>query len=291
MKQPSLQQFEVFLSVAEHNGFTAAAKHLGVTKAAVSHQVRLLEQSLKAPLFKRSTRRISLTDEGEQLVTQCRRLQRELDSARHLVSQFEAEPSGVLRISSNPYLANQWLLPILEKYRQQFPKVEIDLRLEERMPDLEKESIDLVYGINWPPPPDIIARPIGKTRYVLCASPAYLQQYGTPKTLKDLEQHQYLAHSGRRADHIIAQLKSPTTLDLNVAMRINNANTLIETALHGLGITQLHDYMVEKQLANGQLVEVLSDYLNPSTDLYIYYNKHRYVQPKVRQLVSLIITT
>ncbi|MDF1759654.1 MAG: LysR family transcriptional regulator [Coxiellaceae bacterium] len=291
MKQPSLQQFEVFLSVAEHNGFTAAAKHLGVTKAAVSHQVRLLEQSLKAPLFKRTTRRISLTDEGEQLAQQCRRLQRELDNARHLVSQFEAEPSGTLRISSNPYLANQWLLPILANYRQQFPKVDIDLRLEERMPDMEKESIDLVYAVNWPPPDDIIARPIGKTRYVLCASPAYLQQHGTPNTLKDLEQHQYLAHSGRRANNIIAQLKSPTALHLNIAMRINNANTLIQAAQDGLGITQLHDYMVETQLANGELVEVLSEYLKPSIDLFIYYNKHRYVQPKVRQLVSMIITT
>ncbi len=291
MKQPSLQQFEVFLSVAEHNGFTAAAKHLGVTKAAVSHQVRLLEQSLKAPLFKRTTRRISLTDEGEQLAQQCRRLQRELDSARHLVSQFEAEPSGTLRISSNPYLANQWLLPILANYCQQFPKVDIDLRLEERMPDMEKESIDLVYAVNWPPPDDIIARPIGKTRYVLCASPAYLQQHGTPNTLKDLEQHQYLAHSGRRADHTIAQLKSPTVLNLNIAMRVNNANTLKQAALDGLGITQLHDYMIEKQLANGELVEVLNDCLKPSIELFIYYNKHRYVQPKVRQLVSMIITT
>ncbi len=287
MKQPSLQQFEVFLAVADQNSFTAAAKQLGVTKAAVSHQVRQLEESLKAPLFKRSTRRITLTDEGEQLAQQCRRLQRELNTARQMISQFETEPSGTLRISCNPYLLNDQLMPLIKQYQQLFPNVEIDLLVEERMPDMDKESIDCVYGVNWPPPLDIIARPIGKTRYILCASAAYLKQHGTPKKLKDLEHHRYIAHSGRDRNNTITQLKSPQQLKLNIPLRMNNASGMKQAALNGLGIVQLHDYVVNDALESGDLVEVLAHELKPAIDLFIYYNKYHYVQPKVRQFVTL----
>ena len=289
MNKPSLQQFEVFLTVAEYNSFTAAAKQLGISKAAVSQQIRQLEQNLKAPLFTRSTRRIALTDEGEQLQQQCLRLQNELDATRDLIGQFEAEPSGSLRISSNPYLVNTQLLPILQQYQQLFPKVKIELRTEERLPDMDKEGIDLIYGINWPPPMDIIARPIGKTRYVLCASPGYLARKGTPKKLSDLQHHDYIAHSGRNKNNIIAQLKSDTIPALNVILRTNNADSLINATKRGMGIAQVHGYMINEELKNGELVEVLSDCLRPSIDLYIYYQKHLFVQPKLRQLINLIM--
>ena len=287
MNSADLHHFETFLLVAEQGGFTAAAKQLNISKAAVSHSVRLLEESLRVPLFIRTTRSIRLTEEGELLFTQCKRLQHELNAARDLVSQFDALPKGTLRISANPYLAETVLLEKLEHYMQQFPKINVEVLTEERMPDMQKEQIDVVFGINWPAPSDVIAKTIGKTRYVLCASNQYLAKHGTPSTLKDLERHHYIPHLGRTQANFIANLKQPSKLNITTPLRLNNALFMKQCALKGLGIVQLHDYMVQAELASGELVEILAEMAQPEIPLYIYYFKYHFVQPKVRQFVQL----
>lgn len=289
MDKPALQHFETFLIVAKTGSFTAAAKQLGISKAAVSHTIRLLEESLQVGLFIRTTRRVSLTDEGSLLLSQCERLKCELDTTRDLVAGFIEAPSGKLRISCNPYLVEARFLSVLQDYIEKYPQVEIDVLAEERMPDMQREQIDIVFGINWPAPEDIVARPIGKTRYVLCASPAYLKKNGTPKKLKDLEKHRYIPHLGRTATTKIITLKSTIPLNLITPLQSNNAYFMKKSAELGLGIVQLHDYMVEDELRSGKLVEVLQAELQPSILLFIYYQKHRFVQPKIRQFVNLLL--
>lgn len=284
---PTLQHFETFLAVAEMGSFTAAAKQLGVTKASVSQTIRLLESSLQLPLFIRSTRRVSLTDEGQLLLAQCQRLKNELDIARELVRGFNTSPTGKLRISCNPYFAETRLIDILREYLALFPEVQIEVISEERMPDMQHEQIDIVFGVNWPAPEDIVAKHIGTTRYVLCAAPDYLHQHGMPEDIKALEQHHYIPHLGRTRENIIADLKQPQSLDMTPQLRLNNAHFMKKCAIAGLGIVQLHDYMVEEELENGSLVALLPEYLNKKIPLYIYYQKHRFVQPKIRQFVKL----
>ena len=288
MPGPALQHFETFLCVAESGGFTAAANRLGISKAAVSHTIRLLEEPLKVPLFIRNTRNIRLTEEGELLVEQCKRLKNELDIARNLLAGFNVDPTGTLRISCNPYLAETRLLSVLKQYMRTFPNVNIELLAEERMPDMAREQIDIVFGVNWPAPLDVVAKIIGKTRYVLCASPEYLDKFGTPKTIKDLENHYYIPHLGRTSENIIADLKTKVDLHLNIQLKLNNAHFMKKCAVNGWGIIQLHDYMVEDELADGRLVEILTDQLNSKISLYVYYQKHRFVQPKIRQFIDLL---
>ncbi len=290
MQAITSQKFEVFHKVAELGSITEAAKQLHVSKAAVSHSIKQLEATLEIPLFIRSTRKITLTDEGKLLYTQCQRLKDELDITRNLISNFTAEPSGTLRISCNPYLADTLLLPILSKYIKQYPAVNIEVFAEERMPNMFKENIDIVFGINWPAPDEVVAREIGKTRYVLCASPQYLENHGTPTTLKELEKHTYIPHLGRNDENIIANLKQKISLNLNTQLKVNNALLMKRFALNGFGITQLHDYMVNDEIRSRQLVEVLKDTMKTTIPLYIYYQKHRFVQPKIRQFVSLVTT-
>jgi DNA-binding transcriptional LysR family regulator len=133
-----------------------------------------------------------LTHEGQLFLSQCLKLKYELDSTRELISGFHSEPKGKLKISCNPMLAETFLLPKLIKYKERFPKVALDILIEERMPDIKYEKIDLVFGVNWPAPDEIIARKIRNTRYVLCASPEYIKKYGTPESIKDLKQHFYI---------------------------------------------------------------------------------------------------
>lgn len=284
---PNLQHFETFLVVAETGSFTAAAKTLGHSKASVSQNIRSLESSLQVSLFSRSTRHVNLTDEGKLLFAQCQRLKSELDIAREIVSGFNTSPTGTLRISCNPYFADSHLLNIIHKYMELFPKVKIEILTEERMPNMQQEQTDIVFGINWPAPQDIVAKPMGSTRYVLCASPKYLKKFGTPKDIKALEQHRYIPHYGRSAENIVANLKKPTTLNFSPKLVLNNTYLMKKCALLGMGIIQLHEYMVEDELKNGALVEILPQSLKERIPLYIYYQKYRFVQPKIRQFVNL----
>ena len=130
-----------------------------------------------------------------------------------------------------------------------FPNVKIEIISDERMPDMLAEQIDIVFGINWPAPEDVVAKPIGKTRYILCASHKYIKKFGLPKDIKDLEHHLYIPHLGRSPENIIANLKNKATIQLNPKLSMNNAHFMKKCALHGLGIVQLHDYMIKNKLS------------------------------------------
>ena len=288
MKEPLLQHFETFIKVAEYQSFSKAAAALGVSKAAVSHTIRILEESFKAGLFKRTTRSVRLTDEGELLLKQCLRLQDELVATRQLVAGFDSAPSGTLCISANPYLFESKLMPAIDEYRRCYPQVRLNLLMDERMPDMQAEGVDIVYGVNWTPPDDVVARKVGHTRYVFCASPAYLNNNGVPLHVKDLLQHQYIAHSGRSSEHILNDLKSKTVPAVRPVIAVNNAYNMKQLALSGLGIVQLHDYVVAAEVKKGTLIEVLSDQVNRVKFLYVFYQKHRFVQPKIRQFIRLL---
>lgn len=289
MKNPSLQHFETFIKVAEYQSFTKTAKHLGVTKAAVSHTIRLLEESFNADLLIRSTRSVRLTDEGEVLFKQCLRLQEELVATRQLVSGFQDTPTGTLRVSANRYLFESELLPTIKIYQQRFPEVQLEFLLDERMLNMNDENIDIIYGINWTPPDDIVARKVGQTRYVLCASPGYLKQHGTPNHINDLLDHQYIAHSGRSPENMLNDLKNKSAPAIRPKISVNNVSQIKQLALNDMGIVQLHDYVVKNELADGSLVEILSDQTNATEiSLYIFYQKHRFVQPKIRQFILLL---
>lgn len=288
MLKPSLNHFETFLVVAKLKGFSAAARELGISKAAVSHTIRLLERALEVDLFHRSTRQVNLTEEGTLLYQQCLKLKQELDNTRSILQQFHSNPSGNLRVSCNPYWVEKHLLDRIEQFLDLYPDVNIELITEERMPNMEEENIDIVFGINWPAPDDVVAKVIGKTRYILCASPAYLKKQGIPKTIKDLEQHLYIPHLGRRDDSPIIGLNT-SVLKLQSRIKLNNASYMKHCAINGMGITQLHDYMVEEEIKKGLLVEVLSDKIHTSLPIYIYYKKNKFVQAKTRSFVKLFI--
>lgn len=284
---PTLQHFETFLAVAETGGFTAAAKKMGISKAAISQTIRMLENALQVSLFIRNTRHVTLTDEGEVLFSQCQRLKQELDITRDLIGGLNASPAGTLRISCNPFFAESHLLKILQDYIQLFPKVKVEILAEERMPNMQQEQIDIVFGINWPAPEDIVAKTIGYTRYVLCASQGYLEKFGVPKNIKDLEQHHYIPHCGRSSENILTSLKKKASLNLKPHLILNSTYFMKKCALSDMGIIQLHDYMVKEELKNGSLVEILPEFFIKRIPLYIYYQKHKFVQPKIRQFVNL----
>lgn len=288
MKTSTLSQFETFICVAEKASFTDAAAMLSISKAAVSQAIKQLEQTLEVPLFIRTTRRIRLTEEGKLLLVQCQRLKEELDTTRSIIGDFKQNPTGILRISANPYVNQSHFLNLISEYQRRYENVKIEIRTDERMPSFEKDQVDLAYGVNWPAPDDIVAKKIGKTRYVICASPSYLKEHGTPKKLVELANHKYIPHIGRQAITPIVNLNTTQKINLNSRLLINDAALMKECALKNMGIIQLHDYMIKRELEDGSLIEILEDQIQKETTLYVYYQRHRYVQPKVRHFLKLI---
>ncbi|CRX39217.1 LysR family transcriptional regulator [Estrella lausannensis] len=283
----SLQQLTTFITVVEENGFTQAGRKLGLTNAAVSKQIAKLESTLKAELLKRTTRHISLTESGLIFLEHAKKIAQELRELENAFSGMRKAPSGHLRVGSSTYFSNYFLIPHLPEFFRLYPNVTVDILTIERILDLFKEGVDINMGHSYVGGPDDIHRKLGETRYAYLASPAYLKQFGTPEKPSDLLKHRYITHSARRQEKILT-FKNNVKITLDPFMRINDSKVMIECALQGLGIVKLHRYIVKDDLDNGKLVEVLKGYDESVQPIYLCYQPHRILPPKIRCFVDFI---
>lgn len=278
-------QITAFIAVVEQNSFAGAARQQGVSTAAISRQVARLEAELHAQLLHRTTRRVTLTEIGAEYYQQCKKALGELAEAERTISESRSVATGTLSIISSRYFALQYLLSRLPEFMAQNPELEIKMELAERFPDLERENIDLIFGMSMPESLDLVRKRVATTRYVLCASPSYLKKRKAPEVPEDLRQHCYIAHSMRQPDNVI-NFKNNREITANPVLRINDSQALRECALQGMGIVQLHDYMVLDTLRDGRLVELLKEFQEPRQSVYLYYHQSRYLQPKIRHFID-----
>ncbi len=284
---PSIERIQTFVKVIEAGSYVAVAQQMNLSKAAISKQISSLEQELGIKLIERTTRRLKMTEGGAIYYTECKRLLEIMEEMQELVSTMRKEPSGTLQLCCSRYFGEHLVVPHLGEFLEAYPKVRVHLHLEERVPDLIKENIDLLIGVSMPGPVEAVRRMISKTRYIYCASPVYLERFGTPKKLIDLVQHRYITHSMRKPDHILAFGNEQITLD--PYLRINDAWAMLTCALNGLGIVKLHDYMVKENLKTGQLVEILQPYSQEEYSIFIYYMQNRYLSPKIRHFIDFLL--
>ncbi len=286
----NLNRIQTFVLVVEKNGITPAAKHLGISPAAVSKQIKELEKELNIQLLTRTTRRIQLTQEGELYYSHCQKILEQLNEAESLISQLHKEPTGNLRILSGPHFANHYIFPHLREFMMKFPKITIDLELAQRMPNLAKENIDIVIGLSLPGLPDYIGRKVITTRDVLCASPSYLKHYDSPNKPKDLVNHHFITHSQRHPDNLLT-FKNGEEIRLPPLLRLNDTRAMRECAVKGLGFIRVHEYVVSNSLDKGELVEILSEYMEPkkTIPIYLYYAKSEFLHSKIRTFIDFIL--
>lgn len=280
-----LDRIDAFISVVEENGFAAAARKKNVSTAAISRQVTALELELGTQLLQRTTRQISLTEIGEEYYQQCKKIVSELRDAEIAIANSKNEATGVLHIMSNRYFAITHILPKLSEFMFLNPNLRIHFQLAERFPNLEKEGIDILFGVSFEGSSALVRRRVATTRYVLCASPNYLKKFGTPETPSDLFKHHYITHSIRRPDNVIL-FKDGKEIQLVPILLLNDSYAMRECAIHDMGIVNLHDYMVADALKSGKLVEVLRDYQEPQKNVYLFYQQSRYLQPKIRRFID-----
>ncbi|HEV2614236.1 MAG TPA: LysR family transcriptional regulator [Gammaproteobacteria bacterium] len=280
-----LDQIAAFLAVIEENGFAAAARKQGVSTAAVSRQVSRLEADLKVELIKRTTRQVSLTEIGAQYYEHAKKVLSGLSDAEMAITGSRAEATGILSVTSTRYFAIQYLLPRLSEFMALNPKLRIKLELAERFPDLSQENVDIIFGVSIEGPPDLVRRRVASTRYILCASPAYLKKYGTPKAPHDLAKHRYITHSMRKPDNVVV-FEHNKKVYVEPILYLNDTHAMRECALKGMGIVNMHDYMVKEAIKEKRLVELFPKHHEAEQPVYLYYQQSRYLQPKIRRFID-----
>ena len=288
-----LAEMMTFAKVVETKSFSEAARLLKTSKSLVSKQVSQLEAKLGVRLLNRTTRSMSLTEIGAAYYEHCARIAEEIEAAGATVTHLQAEPRGVLRLTSAVVFASMHLAPAIKEFLQRHPQVEIELEASNRVVDLVNEGCDLAIRISDNPQPNLVARKLAPIRWVTCASPDYLDRYGVPQTPQDLSKHNCLLYRGLPAGkgHWNYRVNGKRFVpELSGNCRINNSEVLLSFACAGMGIAVFPSYMVGPDLQSGRLCEILSDYAAfPDMALYAMYVPNRYLQPKVRAFIDFLL--
>jgi len=282
----------VFVQVVDNGSFSAAAGKLGITKSAVSQQVTLLEEDVGTRLLHRTTRRLNLTEAGEVYLAGCRQMVEAAEAANQQLGQFSKEPSGTLRITCAHDFAACHLVPLLAPFMEVYPKLSLYIDGRDQAVNLVEEGIDLALRIGSLTESSLVTRKIGDLPLMLVAAPSYLEQHGVPQTPAELVNHQWVA---------FLQLAQPYQLNLKGAkgqrqkVRLygracsNSHASTLEMVISGMGIGRFFEQDVARQIEEGRLVQVLSEYRLEPEGLYAVYPHRAYMPLKVREVINYLI--
>ncbi len=289
-----------FVYVAEYESFTRAAKELGISTAQVSRQISALEKRLNIKLLYRTTRKVSLTEEGRVFYQHCRGVLDGLDAAEQAVSNLQSRPQGRIKLTAPVTYGEQQLLPLVNDFMVQYSDIEVTAFLSNQKIDLVDGGYDLAIRIGKLSDSTMMAKKLSRRTNFVCAAPAYLEKYGTPHALSELSQHNCLLGT-RDYWHFIdfKETDSKKTdygkdadkeknLRVSGTVQYNSGHSLVDAALKGLGIVQLPDYYVQQYLASGELVSLLDNYREPEESIWAIYPHNRHLSPKIRLLVDFL---
>ena len=253
---------------------SAAARELGLTTPAVSRRLALQEARLGVQLLNRTTRRISLTPEGEQYLTQARRILADIDDLESHLSQTKSAPRGLLRVNATLGFGRSHIAPVLSRFCKSYPEVQVQFHLSVTPPPLSDDAFDVCIRFGEPPDARVFARKVAANRRLLCASPAYLKRHGVPRTPADLARHSCISiHHGDEAYGLWRLTIGRRTESVKVAgtMTTNDGDIAVAWALEGHGILMRAEWDIAKHLRSGKLQQILADYATPPADIYAVY--------------------
>jgi DNA-binding transcriptional LysR family regulator len=285
------QEMQAFVAVVDAGSFVRAAEALELSKTAVSRLVGDLEARLGTRLMHRTTRKFSLTPEGEVFHERCRQLLEGVAEAEAELSAHSGEAIGRLRINVPVTFGLLHLAPLWPAFMALHPNVELDVTLNDRLVDLIDEGYDLAVRVARLQSSSLVSRPLTSTRMVLCASPKYLQRHGTPAHPADLAHHAVIAYTllsmGDRWEFDGPQ--GPVSVTVVPRLRTNSGDTCCAAALQHQGFVLQPTFLVGPHLATGALVEVLPQYRSVELGVYAVYPSRKHLTPKVRVLIDFLV--
>jgi len=289
---PDLRALAIFVKVAERRSFVRAAEDLGITQSGVSNAIGRLEGQLGTRLLARTTRRVSLTEDGAAFFERCRQALAELDEAELVLKDAQLKPSGNLRVDVPVSFGRLKVLPLLGAFQAQYPDVRLRVTANDRYIDLIEESIDVSVRFGILQDSSLIARKLTATQFSVVGAPRYFEKYGRPKRPEDLTGHNCLALTLRDTrparDWRFAQADGESTFAPNGNMSFSDGAALCDAACAGYGLAQLHDYYIDTAMARGKLVSVLDKFKPKADPIWLVYPQTRHLTPKVRVFVDFM---
>lgn len=287
----AFSDLNLFALVARNRNLAAAARELGVTPPAVSKRLAQLEQRLGVRLVNRTTRRLSLTPEGELYLANGSRILDELSELEQLVTRSRGEPAGLLRVNASFGFGRAHVAPAVSAYVERFPSMKIQLQLTERPLSLQEEGFDL--GIRFGEVPDarINARLLLKNRRIVCASPAYLKRHGKPSAPHDLTRHACIVlreNDSAYGTWHFSRGKRVETVKVDGALSSNDGSTVLRWALDGRGIVVRSQWEIGEHFERGELVPLLAEWALPNADIHAIYLERNKLSAKLRSFVEFL---
>ncbi|MCP2515045.1 LysR family transcriptional regulator [Achromobacter mucicolens] len=280
------------VELARAGGMSAAARELDVTPAAVSKRLAQIEARLGVRLFNRSTRRLSLTAEGEVYLESARRILGEIDDLDALIASRQAAPRGLLKVNAPLGFGRSYIAPAIAEFAQKYPEVSLQLQLTDRPADFVREAFDVAVRFGDLPDTSLIARKIAPNRRLVCASPGYLKKHGTPATPHDLARHQCIVLRQNEAAYGLWRFtrgRRSETVKVRGNLSSNDGEVTLTWGLAGLGILQRAEWDLARYLRSGRLVQVLEDYALPQADIYAVFPERHHLSAKVRVFVDFLV--
>lgn len=283
-------EMQTFNAVVDAGSFVKAADALAMSKAAVSRYVVDMETRLGVRLLHRTTRRLSLTDEGQIFYVRSKELLAELAEAEDEITSRSDDASGLLRVNAPFTFGVLHLAPLWGAFRAQHPKVKLDVMLADRLVDLVDEGYDVAIRIANLENSTLVSKRLASTRMVLCASPQYLKLYGTPKHPSELADHAVISYSywSTKDEWHFKGPRGPVSVKTNPCIHTNNGDTCRAAALASQGIILQPSFLVGDDLASGTLVELMPEFRSLELGIYALYPTRKHVSPKVRALIDFL---
>ncbi len=283
----------LFFNLLMRSGsLAAAARELGVTPPAVSKRLSQLEERLGVQLLSRTTRRISLTAEGEVYLANARRILADIDDLERQLTQSVADPKGLLRINATLGFGRSQIAPVVSKFCKAYPQVQVQLQLSVNPPPLSEDAFDVCVRFGEPPDARVIARRIAPNRRLLCAAPSYLQRRGIPKSPRDLAQHECICiRHGDEAYGVwrLSAGRHEEAVKLGAGFSTNDGDIAVQWALDGHGILMRAEWDIDRYLRSGRLRQVLENYQTPPADIYAVYPQRHQLSARVRVFVDFLV--
>lgn len=296
----NLSELAAFVRAAESRSYVAASRLLGLSPSAIGKSIARLEAKVGVRLFNRSTRSITLTDEGALFFERCRRILSDLEEAQAELATNSMTPKGRLRISV-PAAGHRLLMPVLPAFRQVHPDVELDIDFSDRMVDLIDEGFDMVIRSGELTDSRLAAKRLCPFRFRLCASPAYLAKHGVPQQPGDLASHLCLRfrfpYNGKLQEWRLnpaardETAQETTTWHLPTAMTLGSIEAILAAAIRGMGLAYLPDFAVQEAIGEGRLQPILEPYNVIEGSFWMLWPSNRFMLPKLRVWIDHLSAT
>ncbi|PMS34989.1 LysR family transcriptional regulator [Trinickia symbiotica] len=284
-----------FSTLAASGSLSAAARELGLTAAAVSKRLALMERRAGVALVNRTTRRMMLTPEGELYLAHARRILDEIGELSELLGSAKKSPKGLLRVNATLGFGRSHIGPAISRFVAQYPQVSVQLQLSVAPPPLTEDAFDVCVRFGEPPDTRVVARRLAPNRRLLCAAPSYITSHGMPTCPRDLAKHNCIgirqgdeAYGVWRLTSGRGAARKTETVRINGNLTTNDGEIAVKWALDGHGILMRAEWDIDEYLADGRLVAILPGYDTPSADIYAVYAQRHQMSTRIRAFVDFL---